>query len=119
MFIYHSPIQDNVLHELITASDLVIGSISGAQVEALLLDKDVINLVYEKVSDPLLMDKFGAAVTVFNPSELTMTISKILNSKELQEKLKIGRKRYIDYCLYKFDGKASNRIMDLIKDIIT
>jgi UDP-N-acetylglucosamine 2-epimerase len=111
-------IQEKILHKLIIASDLVIGSISGAQIEALLLGKNVINLIYERLSDPLLMDKYNAAFTVFNPNQLKEAITKCLYDQEIQKLLHDGRKQYIEYCLYKFDGNSSFRVFDLINEIL-
>jgi UDP-N-acetylglucosamine 2-epimerase len=117
-FNYIPLIQEKILHKLIIASDLVIGSISGAQIEALLLGKNVINLVYERLSDPLLMDKYNAALTVFNPDQLKSVITKSLYDQETQKILQDGRKQYLEYCLYKFDGNSSLRVYDLINEIL-
>ena len=111
-------IQEKILHKLIIASDLVIGSISGAQIESLLLGKNVINLIYERLSDPLLMDKYNAAITVFNPNQLENAITKSLYDQETQKMLYDGRKQYIEYCHYKFDGNSSLRVYDLINEIL-
>jgi hypothetical protein len=106
------------LHEVILASDVVIGRSSGAQIEAILLDKNVIDLSYEAISDRQLMGKFGAVVPVYAPNELPVAVQKALFDDNTANDLKIGRKKYIEYSLYKFDGNASIRVKNLIEKIL-
>ena len=111
-------IKDVDLHDVIIASNIVIGRSTGAQIEALLLDKVVIDLDYETVSDAFLMKKFGAVIPVHDPKKLELAVQNALYDKELSNSLKNGRKKYCEYCLYKFDGKASLRVKNLIEEIL-
>jgi len=111
-------IKDVDLHDVIIASDIVIGRSTGAQIEALLLDKIVIDLDYETASDAYLMKKFGAVIPVYDPNKLELAVQNALYDKELSNSLKNGRKKYCEYCLYKFDGKASFRVKNLIEEIL-
>jgi hypothetical protein len=106
------------LHELIIASDLVIGSNTGAQIEALLLERKVINLNYMTIVDMHLMAKFEAVLNVLNPEHLEEAIQKALYDSKTEEFLKQGRKKYIEYVLYKFDGKASIRVKELVDKVL-
>lgn len=111
-------IKDVDLHDVIIASDIVIGKCTGAQIEALLLDKIVIDLDYETASDAYSMKKFGAVIPVYDPNKLELAVQNALYDKELSNSLKNGRKKYCEYCLYKFDGKASLRVKNLIEEIL-
>jgi len=111
-------LKDVDLHEMIIISDIVIGRSTGAQIEALFLEKNVINLSYEITSDMFLMQKFKAVLTIFDPNELEQVIKKALYDKETSNSLKASRQKYQEYCVYRFDGMASQRIKDLIKKIL-
>ena len=111
-------LKDVDLHEVIIASDIVIGRSTGAQIEALLLDKIVIDLDYETASDTYLMKKFGAVISVNEPNKLELAVQNALYNKELSNSLKNGRQKYCEYVLYKFDGEASLRVKNLIEKIL-
>jgi hypothetical protein len=111
-------VDDPILHDLIVASDLVIGSSSNAQIESLLLEKDVIDLNYDRTFGIYLMEKYNASLAVFDPKKLKETIDKAFFDKETTILLKKGREIYNPYNLYKFDGKASLRVLDLIREIL-
>jgi hypothetical protein len=106
------------LHDLLVASDVIIGRSSGAQIEAILLDKRVIDLSYEAKLGRQQMERFNAVIPVYDPDELEDAIKRSLYDKEIDALLNKGRKDYKDYALYKFDGKASIRIKKLILEIL-
>ncbi len=111
-------IEKPILHDLIVASNLVIGSSSNAQIEALLLDKNVIDLIFDRSSGIYQMEKYNAVIPVFNPNKLKDLIKKALYDEGIKDSLKKGRNEYLKYCLYKYDGQASNRVVALIKNIL-
>ena len=51
-------------------------------------------------------------------NQLKNAITKSLYDQETQKKLQDGRKKYLEYCLYKFDGNSSLRVYDLINEIL-
>jgi len=106
------------LHEIVLSSDVIIGRSTGAQIEAVLLNKPVIDLNFEGVSDYFLLEKFKAVLRVRNISELISAVQKILYDEETRKALQIGRDNYISNCLNKFDGKASKRIKNLIEKVV-
>ena len=112
-------IKEYDLHDLIIASDLVVGRNTGAQIEAILFEKDVINLSYKTKSDIHLMATFGAVINVLEPEELDIAIEEVLFNSEVIESLKNGRKKYIKSVLYKFDGKASARVKEIINEVLS
>ncbi len=111
-------IKDIDLHEVIVSSDIIIGRSSGAQIESIFLDKEVINLEYEGTAGSQQMEKFGAAIPVYDPQNLEQAVNDLIVNSDIIESLRNGRKEYIDYLLYKFDGNASKRIKLLIERIL-
>jgi len=111
-------LKDVDLHNVIIVSDIVIGRSTGAQIEALLLDKIVIDLDYETASDTYLMKKFGAVIPVYEPNKLEEAVQNALYDKEISNSLKNGRQKYCKYTLHRFDGKASLRVKNLIEEIL-
>ncbi|MFX0075981.1 MAG: UDP-N-acetylglucosamine 2-epimerase [Candidatus Hermodarchaeota archaeon] len=107
--------KDIDLHEVIIASDVVIGRSSGAQIEAILLDKIVIDLSYEATTGRQLMEKFNAVIPVYNPRDLETAVKDSLYNNSVIISIKEGRRKYRDYTLHKFDGKASLRVKNLIE----
>ena len=106
------------LHDILIASDLIIGRSSGAQIEAILLNKNVIDVSYEARTGRQLMEKFNAVISVYNPYDLENTIKDCLYNEEIMNLLNVGRKNYSEYSIYKFDGNASMRIKTLIEKIL-
>ena len=111
-------IKEANLHDLLIASDLIIGRSSGAQIEAILLNKSVIDISYEAKSGRQLMEKFNAVIPVYDPRDLQNAIKNCLYNEEIVNSLEEGRKKYRNYAIYKFDGKASIRIKQLIEKIL-
>ena len=114
---YHPLILKDVdLHELIIASDLIIGRDTGALIEAILLRKIVISLSYQSNLDFFNIKEFNVALTVYQPEKLEGVIENVLVDNNILDKLNTARENYIEALLYKFDGKASNRIKDFLSN---
>jgi len=111
-------IKDFDLYNLILASDIIIGRSTGAEIEAIFLDKKVIDLSYESKLDVFQIHEFEAALPVYNPADLETTINKAINEIKISESLKKGREKFKNYCVKEFDGKASVRIKKLIEKIL-
>ena len=98
---------------------MVIGFGTGAEFEAILMDKPVIDLNYNNLESDLYgFEAAECVITVKDPSELTNVIKNVLTNKEIQEQLAESRKNYIEYSISKFDGNASKRIKNLIMEIV-
>jgi len=103
--------------ELLNAADVVIvnGHCSTA-IEALLLDKPVIAMDYDDY--PVLpYVQCGAAIGVFEADGILAALKDILSGEEILKKLAQARKEFIDRLGYKPDGKASQRVADLIRQM--
>jgi len=106
------------LYDILIASDIIIGKGTGAELEAVFLDKMVVDIDYEGASDPFQLRRFGAVIPVDDPGELEEKVIDALNNELLSNALREGRKKYLEYCVSNFDGNASLRVKKLIEQII-
>lgn len=105
------------LYTLLSASDLVISEYSNAGIEAVLLEKPLIIANFSKIKSESVsqrMDKLGAALYTEDYEELEKLVKEILFEKKYLEDLKNGRRQVNELFNFKNDGKASNRIYDLL-----
>lgn len=109
--------KDADLYDLIYGSRLVLTQSSTTGVDAILFDKDVIsvNILIESVVDYF---KAGASLDVHQGSELSGALYKVLNDENVQEELRKGRRRFIAGYLPDFDGKAADRVIDLLYQLL-
>lgn len=112
-------VKDINLYDIIIASDIIIGKGTGAELEAIFLDKMVVDVDYEGASDAFQLRRFGAVIPVDDSGELEEKVKDALNSDHFSNALKEGRKKYLEYCVSKFDGNASLRVKKLIEQIIS
>lgn len=110
------------LYSILSDSDLLISYGSTTDIECLMLGKNVVNIDGLKKgpqAEAAKRDKYREVVTVIDKdSDLTSTITKILTDKNLQKKLKQKRRKYLATSFYKIDGKAHERVADLIKSLV-
>jgi hypothetical protein len=100
--------------EQIFISDLMITRVSTAAIEAVAMNKPVIVLNLSGEPDPVEYVKEGVAYGVYNRDDLKPAILKLLEEDSLSK----SREQYIKKYLYKIDGKATERVVDIIKDLI-
>jgi hypothetical protein len=110
------------LYSLITNSDLFISFGSTATIEAMILDKPTINIILIKNEDllefdPVSMD-LDSGVHVKSIENTGEKIKKCLFDRKTRKKLKNARKRFKRSYLYKVDGNAGKRTVDVIKNLI-
>lgn len=111
-------IRDFKAEELIRASELVINVRSTIGVEALLLGKPVIQMdIFNHWPMIKEYSKFNASIIVKNKEQLINAIKKVLAKDYLKEYEK-SREKFMKWYLYKMDGRASERIINLIEDMI-
>ncbi|MEM2963782.1 MAG: hypothetical protein QXN01_04790, partial [Candidatus Anstonellales archaeon] len=106
------------LYSVLRDSDLLISFGSTADVEGLMLDKDVLLIdgffgdFYQK--DPYRKAVIQAAIE----SDLTGIIDKILNESKIKKSLKQKRERYLKGAFFKIDGRVHERVANLICTLI-
>jgi UDP-N-acetylglucosamine 2-epimerase len=106
------------LYALISNCQLFITQFSTTALEAMMLDKPVItiNLSGKPVTVPYAEE--GASLGVYKYEDIEPAILKALNDKEIRNKLKAGRYKFVREWAGEPDGKASQRIVDLMKKLI-
>jgi glycosyltransferase involved in cell wall biosynthesis len=90
---------------------------STAGLEAIALDKPVIVINFCNVPENVPYVKSGAALQATNIDELKEAVSAISGNIKTLQQLAEGRKRFVDLYLYKNDGKASKRIVEVIEKL--
>jgi CDP-glycerol glycerophosphotransferase (TagB/SpsB family) len=96
---------------LLYACDLMITRHSTTAMEAVALNKPVIILNLSGEPDPVDYVKEGVALGVYKEEDLKPAIEKLLKD---DSELAKNRGRYIEKYLYKIDGKATERVVNLI-----
>ncbi len=102
------------IYELIDAAEILITQISTTALEAMILNKNIITVTTFLSSAISPYGKSKAALEVSNLDELQSTLKKILTDKELIKELEENRKKFVYSYNYKCDGKATDRIIELI-----
>ena len=109
------PPKNSDTYEQLFACDLMITRHSTTAMEAVALNKPVIILNLSGEPDPVEYVKEGVAFGVYKEEDLKQAIEKLLND---ESELAKNRAAYIEKYLYKIDGKATERIVNLIEAMI-
>lgn len=111
-------IYDIDLHILLAAADLVITDYSNVGAEAILLDKSLVtvNFVKESFEKDQRYHEYGAAIYTEEYQELEKFILEIFIENKHIKELEVGRKIAADKYNYHNDGKAAERIFELLTD---
>lgn len=102
-------------YELLFVCDLMMTRHSTTAMEAVALNKPVIILNLSGEPDPVEYVKEGVALDVYDEKNLKATIEKLLKD---DSELAKNREKYIEKYLYKMDGKATERVVNLIEEMI-
>jgi hypothetical protein len=102
-------------YALLYACDLMITRHSTTAMEAVALNKPVIVLNLSGEPDPVEYVKEGIALGVYKEEDLKPAIEQLLKDNS---ELAKNRENFIKKYLYKIDGKASERVVQLIKEMI-
>jgi hypothetical protein len=99
-------------------SEIILTIYSLTGFEAMLLNKPVITINLTCYPDFMPYVRYGAALGIYKEEDLIPAIEKILSDSLTKERLKEGRKRIIEDYAYKLDGKATERITELILNLL-
>ncbi|HJH26921.1 MAG TPA: hypothetical protein C5S37_09180 [Methanophagales archaeon] len=102
-------------YEQLFVCDLMITRHSTTAMEAVALNKPIIILNLSGEPDPVEYVKEGVALGVYKEGDLKPTIEKLLKD---DSELAKNRKKYIETYLYKIDGKATERVVNLIEEML-
>lgn len=103
--------KDSDTYELLSVCDLMITRHSTTAMEAVALNKPVIILNLSGKPDPVEYVAEGVALGVYRNGNLRSAIERLLKDDSA---LASNRERYIEKYLYKIDGKATQRVLDII-----
>ena len=106
------------MYSVLRGSDLLISFGSTADIEGIMLGKDVI-VIEGFLGERYRKDPYKKAVIqAEKDDDLMGIIDKVLNDKKLRGNLKQKRERYLKEAFYKIDGKTHERVADLIVSLI-
>jgi hypothetical protein len=111
-------ITSHFLWELLSICDLLITQSSTVGLEAMLLDKPVITFSSIEALDLNPYVATGSVIEVHKEEDLVPAIKDALYNKDVQRRLADARKRFVYECAYLQDGKASQRVANLIEQMI-
>ncbi len=100
---------------LLSICDLMITKNSTTAMEAVILNKPVIILNLSSEPDRVNYVHEGVALGIYDPANLSPAIEKLLDDSSI---LQGKREEYIKKYLYKVDGKATERVVSLIKSLL-
>lgn len=100
---------------LLYACDVLITRHSTVAMEAVALDRPVVILNLSGEPDPVDYVREGVAVGVYRRGELLGALRQLLDS---DAPLAGNRKRYIERNLYRVDGKATERVVEVIDTML-
>ncbi len=107
------------LEYFLSLSDVVISHGSNAGIEAMFLDKPVIEFFLPTLKDiNRLFDPQDAVIYVFNSQELSLAIEKCLWDEKTKKELRERRKKTLYRFNYLCDGKATERFVDLVEKMV-
>lgn len=106
------------LYELLSACDILLTTWSTVGLEAMILDKPIIIINLMNRPDQISYVESGAAIEVKRMDGIAQAIKMVLYDPKTIERLKINREKYIRYHVNNSDGKASERVAQLIQKMI-
>jgi len=104
--------------ELLTASDVLIGAESTLDYEAMMLDKPVIVINFGGRPDSLPFVREHAAIGVYVPEDTLPALKKTLFDAKAKASLEEGMRELIEAHCYKIDGKAAERAVHVVKELL-
>jgi UDP-N-acetylglucosamine 2-epimerase len=106
------------IYELLNACEIMITHLSTVGLEAMILDKPVITINISGKPDPVDYARKKAALGVYREQDLVLAIENLLKNRGMLKELKKNRDKYVYETTYKKDGKATERVAELIERLI-
>jgi UDP-N-acetylglucosamine 2-epimerase len=111
--------RDANIYEILFVCDLMITGFSTAALDAMILDKPVVTMNFTGLEDPIPFAESGAAIGVYRKEETEQAIRDGLYDEAVRERLAKDREKFVFEQAYKKDGKATERIVDLIEQMVS
>lgn len=112
-------VKDVDVYALIRGCKLLATKYSTTALEAMIVGKPVITINLSGHPVPVPYAEEGAALGVYNYADIEPAIQKVLYNEEIGARLKAGRDRFVRAWAGEPDGKASLRIVRLMRKMIT
>jgi glycosyltransferase involved in cell wall biosynthesis len=103
------------LNALLQASDLVITGFSTVALEAMIFQRPVLIINLTGEPDPVDYVSSGAALGAYAPQDIVKQMERLLTDAEVNAALSENRRRYVMDQLYKVDGQAARRVVELMQ----
>jgi UDP-N-acetylglucosamine 2-epimerase len=110
--------RDAPIYAVLYVSDVVITGFSATALDGMILDKPVITVNLTGFEDPLPFAESGAAIGVYEEKDLVEALEKGLYDEKSRASLKRAREKFVYSHVYKLDGKAASRVVELIWQIV-
>jgi len=111
--------KEESIYEILFACDLMITGFSTTALDAMILDKPVITTNFTGLPDPIPFAESGAAIGVYREKDLEPAIREGLYHDSVKERLRRDREKFVYEQTYLKDGKATERIVDLIEQMVS
>ncbi len=111
-------VKDTDFHSLLKASDTLLTESSTVGLDAMILGIPVITMNFTGRPDVIPYASSGAAIGVKNQKELTIAIKNALYDEDTRKSLEVKRDEFLEDYLYKLDGLSSERVVNLIIEMI-
>lgn len=108
----------SITYELLFASDLVITHYCTTMIEALMLDKPVIIIDFSGRPNRVACVDSGAAIAVHVEEALGPVVNDLLHGEKARQEMAAACERFLTEGRYRPDGRASQRVADLIREMI-
>lgn len=105
------------MHKLIKASDLVIIMESTVALIALLMKKPIVVINLSKRVGLIPYVKNKVAIGAYRKEDIPGVLRKAMNDENAKKGMDLARESFINDFLYKTDGKATERILELIEKL--
>jgi len=110
--------RDTDLYELLSVADLVISVASTTALESIMLDKPVIIIDLFNTFEYSPYVQYGVAIGVYKEENILPAVRNVLYNDHARKKLAEARKKFVYEHAYIQDGKASERVANLIVQMI-
>ena len=107
------------LAELLRICDLLVTMHSAVAMEAIAMGKPVVTVNLTGSRDPYPYAESGAALGVYEQKDLLPAVYAALEDPKTRRKLEQGRREFVRYHLHGADGRASERIVQLVARLMS
>ena len=103
---------------LLAGADVVVTQMSTTGQEAIMLGRPLVVVNLSGKPDTIPYVEYGAALGVYRPGELAQALRLALSDDATLAALAEGRERFIRDFAYKADGKATERVIGVIDELL-